>query len=93
MNYFDTVMYISEKQETVMSDSLFWEFIGFLSDNGALHAYIKNMLSTYRLNSGKRFFGREENAPTWISESFNWESSPEGHSFWSDLDCEWQERF
>lgn len=50
------------------------EFIGFLKNNGAYEKFLMNRCLPTRIN--KEF----------ISSEFIWENTPEGNSFWADID-------
>lgn len=76
------IVVVETTEEDFIDDSAFKRF---LIDHGCLKKYIRNCGKQFKENFKRA--GRED----YINLAFTWDESPEGESYWSDLDEEWNE--
>ena len=81
------------------------EFLSFLKENNALNRYqnavkkqkrlyfetIENNINLFTIDPIKRLFNPREYCQL-INRAFHWSSTPEGHTYWEELDRKWRRR-
>lgn len=74
-----------DTEKMPMGDELLKLFIRFLHKYKIYSKYIYNSLTFF--NTGIR--RKKRSAYSYICEAFAWQNTPEGYSFWSVMDNEW----
>ena len=67
-------------------------FIDFLKREGVYRKFVNNVINGENLvNVGtiSELCEQAGHAKDWVTASFNWGSSPQGHKFWSDISDKW----
>lgn len=72
------------------SNNIIQQFIIFLYENNALKPYKDNLLKSMgnKLKIINPFYARHDYY-TNISAAFTWSITPQGHTFWEQLDNKW----